>query len=100
MPSNFYNQIYAEGYDADDQRQPVVAFYLCQWEQAGKPSPLLEPMCGTGFFLIAFLEAGADIDGLEENSARQGRLNSMLMIGSMARQFFRPRYGATAKTAV
>jgi SAM-dependent methyltransferase len=67
MPSNFYNQIYAEGYDANDQRQPLVAFYLRQWEQAGKPSPLLEPMCGTGFFLIPFLEAGADIDGLDSS---------------------------------
>lgn len=67
MSSNFYNQIYAEGYDADDQRQPLVAFYLRQWEQAGKPSPLLEPMCGTGFFLIPFLEAGADIDGLDSS---------------------------------
>ena len=67
MPSNFYRQIYAESYDTDDQRQPLVAFYLRQWEQAGKPSPLLEPMCGTGFFLIPFLEAGADIDGLDSS---------------------------------
>jgi SAM-dependent methyltransferase len=67
MPSNFYSQIYAESYDAGDQRQPLVAFYLRQWEQAGKPSPVLEPMCGTGFFLIPFLEAGADIDGLDSS---------------------------------
>ena len=67
MPSNVYNQIHAESYDADDQRQPLIAFYLRQWEQAGQPSPLLEPMCGTGFFLIPFLEAGADIDGLDSS---------------------------------
>ena len=67
MPSNFYNQIHAESYDAGDQRQPLLAFYLRQWEQAGQPSPLLEPMCGTGFFLIPFLEAGADIDGLDSS---------------------------------
>ena len=59
------SRIYAEGYDVDEHRQPLLAFYLNRWRQAGSPTPLLEPMCGTGFFLIPFLEAGADIDGLD-----------------------------------
>jgi SAM-dependent methyltransferase len=59
------SRIYAEGYDVDEHRQPLLAFYLNRWRQAGSPTPVLEPMCGTGFFLIPFLEAGADIDGLD-----------------------------------
>jgi SAM-dependent methyltransferase len=59
------SRIYAEGYDVDEHRQPLLAFYLNRWRQAGSPTPLLEPMCGTGFFLIPFLEAGADIDGFD-----------------------------------
>jgi predicted TPR repeat methyltransferase len=59
------SRIYAEGYDAGEHRQPILAFYMDQWKRVGAPTPLLEPMCGTGFFLIPFLAAGADIDGLD-----------------------------------
>ena len=67
MPGSFYGKIYAETYDIGEQRHEASAFYLHQWETLGRPAPLLEPMCGTGFFLIPFLEAGAQIDGLDSS---------------------------------
>jgi hypothetical protein len=67
MPDSFYGRLYAETYDIGDQRQEAVTFYLQQWERLGRPSPVLEPMCGTGFFLIPFLEASAQIDGLDSS---------------------------------
>lgn len=42
-----------------------MRLYLEQWQQLGRPSPVLEPMCGTGLNLLPFLEAGSDIDGLD-----------------------------------
>ena len=62
---SYYGKLYAEGYDIGDERHEARAFYLQQWERLGRPTPVLEPMCGTGFFLIPFMEAGADIDGLD-----------------------------------
>jgi ubiquinone/menaquinone biosynthesis C-methylase UbiE len=102
MPSNFYSQIYAEGYDAGDQRQSLVDFYLRQWEQAGKPSPLLEPMCGTGFFLVPFLEADADIDGLDSSPYMLAICQAKCADKGLhpqlyEQQSFRPQCGASAK---
>ena len=70
MNHSIYGEIYSESYDSDSpetgsRKHPLLAFYLSRWEQAGKPAPVLEPMCGTGFSLIPFLEEGADIDGLD-----------------------------------
>jgi len=65
MTSSFYGEIYSARYDNNEERFDLLDFYLDRWRQAGKPEPVLEPMCGTGFFLIPFIEAGADIDGLD-----------------------------------
>ncbi len=67
MPHSFYGQLYAKRYDRDEGRHNMLAYYLKRWDEAGRPSPVLEPLCGTGFFLIPFLEAGADIDGLDSS---------------------------------
>jgi hypothetical protein len=67
MPDSFYGKLYAETYDIGDQRHEALAFYLQQWEKLGRPTPVLEPMCGTGFFLLPFLGAGAQIDGLDSS---------------------------------
>jgi SAM-dependent methyltransferase len=64
---SFYGKINSRRYDTGDNRHNILAYYLKLWEKAGKPQPVLEPMCGTGFFLIPFLDAGADIDGLDSS---------------------------------
>lgn len=65
MPGSFYGRIYAETYDFGDERHDVAEFYLRRWAHFGRPQPVLEPMCGTGFFVLPFLETGAQIDGLD-----------------------------------
>lgn len=67
MSGSFYGKLYAETYDVGDQRHDASAFYLQLWANLGRPQPVLEPMCGTGFFLVPFLEAGAQIDGLDSS---------------------------------
>ena len=65
MKQSFYGRIYSQGYDLEGRRVDMLPFYLDKWKKAGRPDPVLEPMCGTGYFLIPFLEAGADIDGVD-----------------------------------
>ena len=60
-----YGKLRAANYDIGTEQQPIIDFYLQQWRQAGSRSPVLEPMCGTGINLIPFVEAGAEIDGLD-----------------------------------
>ncbi len=67
MQQSYYGEIYSRSYDIGDKRKNLLAFYLDRWEDAGSPTPVLEPMCGTGFFLAAFLHKGADIDGFDSS---------------------------------
>ena len=52
MTSSFYGEIYSARYDNNEERFDLLDFYLDRRRQAGKPEPVLEPMCGTGFFRI------------------------------------------------
>ncbi|MCH8292897.1 SAM-dependent methyltransferase, partial [Candidatus Poribacteria bacterium] len=63
MQQSFYGRIRSEGYDIGTEQKSIIDFYLNLWQQADTPTPILEPMCGTGLNLIPFVEAGMDIDG-------------------------------------
>ena len=65
VPTSAYGRLCTEVYDLGDQdsRQHILDFYLRHWE--GTRGPVLEAMCGTGYFLIPFMERGADIDGVD-----------------------------------
>ncbi len=65
MKHSFYGKVYAEGYEIGTDPSAIISFYLEQWKQLGRSSPVLEPMCGTGLNLIPFLQAGAECDGLD-----------------------------------
>lgn len=66
MRQSFYGKIYAASYDTGDSgREAFLPFYLQQWQFVDRQTPVLEPMCGTGLNLLPFLEAGAEIDGLD-----------------------------------
>ena len=67
MATMFYGKLYAANYDTGTETQEIVDFYLGLWAQFGSPGPVLELMCGTGLNLIRFLEAGAEIDGLDSS---------------------------------
>jgi len=60
-----YGKLCTEFYDLSKPEAPAEAleFYLHHFNNAGRP--VLEPMCGTGRFLIPFLEKGIDIDGVD-----------------------------------
>jgi SAM-dependent methyltransferase len=63
MPS--YNKLSTEFYDLDKPDEPadVLQFYL-EYAQAAQ-GPILEPMCGSGRFLLPLLARGFDVDGVD-----------------------------------
>lgn len=62
-----YQSLCTEFYDLDKPNAPEEAwqFYLNYIEKA--KGPILEPMCGSGRFLIPFLEKGFPIEGLDSS---------------------------------
>jgi SAM-dependent methyltransferase len=65
MEENVYSSLSTEAYDIINAEAPADAleFYLRRLETSEEP--VLEPMCGSGRFLIPFLERGIDIDGID-----------------------------------
>jgi hypothetical protein len=66
---NSYKKLCTEFYDIDKPTVPEDAFnfYLRYVEKANGPinGPILEPMCGSGRFLIPLLERGFDIEAMD-----------------------------------
>lgn len=60
---NSYRKLCTEFYDIDKPQAPpdALAFYMHYATEAN--GPILEPMCGSGRFLIPLLERGFDVDG-------------------------------------
>ncbi len=60
-----YRRLCTEYYDLSKPQAPpdAVEFYLRLFHQG--QGPVLEPMCGSGRFLLPFLERGIDIDGVD-----------------------------------
>jgi SAM-dependent methyltransferase len=63
-----YNKLCTEFYDLDKPEEPEEAFefYLRYVQQA--QGPILEPMCGSGRFLLPLLARGFDVDGVDASS--------------------------------
>ena len=61
---NYYGRLCAETYEVLHAEAPEdeLAFYL-SYAHAG--DKILEPMCGSGRFLIPFMERGFDITGID-----------------------------------
>ena len=65
--TSIYGKLCAEYYDLSKPEAPpdALAFFLhCHEDTA---HPVLEPMCGTGRFLVPFLERGIDTDGVDSS---------------------------------
>lgn len=102
MQLTTYGKLSAARYALENQEPPTeaFAFYWRQYEAAF--GPVLEPMCGTGRFLLPFLERGADIDGMDASApmldgCRQ-RLEARGLRASLTRQLIQEldlprRYG-------
>lgn len=72
MNNNKYDKpisLYAENYDLEHPVTPQDAldFYFQYAKKAN--GPILEPMCGTGRFLIPMMEAGFNIEGLDASQS-------------------------------
>jgi Methyltransferase domain len=62
---NSYKRLCTEFYDIDKPTPPEDAFnFFLHYGQRAN-GPILEPMCGSGRFLIPLLEQGFDIDGAD-----------------------------------
>ena len=63
-----YKKLCTEFYDLDKPKPPQDAlnFYVSLAGEANPP--ILEPMCGSGRFLIPLLEHGFDIEGVDSSS--------------------------------
>lgn len=63
-----YNQLCTEFYDLDKPEEPADAFeFYLRYAQAAA-GPILEPMCGSGRFLLPLLARGFDVDGVDASS--------------------------------
>lgn len=65
---SIYQNLCTQVYDLDKPTPPEneLAFYLKYVQEA--QGPILEPMCGSGRFLIPFMDAGYDIAGFDASS--------------------------------
>ena len=63
-----YKSLCTEFYDLDKPSAPEDALKYYLNEICNSSGPALEPMCGTGRFLIPVLENGVDIDGTDASS--------------------------------
>ena len=65
---NSYRKLCTEFYDIDKPNAPAnaFAFYRAYVQKAG--GPILEPMCGSGRFLLPLLEQGFSVDGADASA--------------------------------
>lgn len=67
MSAGSYGKLCAEFYDIDKPNAPpdALEFYLAYARRA--VGPILEPMCGTGRFLLPLLGMGFDVEGVDSS---------------------------------
>lgn len=73
IPENYYGSLCTEMYELLHASAPEdeLAFYL---SYARKGMKILEPLCGSGRFLVPFLERGFDIEGMDLSAEMLERL--------------------------
>jgi SAM-dependent methyltransferase len=60
-----YDKLSTEFYDLDKPEEPADAFQFYLEYAAAARGPILEPMCGSGRFLLPLLARGFDVDGID-----------------------------------
>ena len=73
LKQNYYGSLCTEMYEILHEQAPQdeLDFYLSYAEKGKK---ILEPLCGSGRFLIPFLERGFDISGMDLSEEMLGKL--------------------------
>ena len=64
-----YQKLCTEFYDLVDHPRHVEALAFYMQKAQFVRGPILEPMCGTGRFLIPMLQAGLDVEGFDASAA-------------------------------
>ncbi|HET9931769.1 MAG TPA: class I SAM-dependent methyltransferase [Polyangiaceae bacterium] len=65
---SLYGKLSAEFYDLDKPEAPPDALEYYLQQAAHAAGPILEPMCGTGRFLLPLLAAGFDVEGSDASA--------------------------------
>lgn len=70
---NYYGSLCTEMYEILHEKAPwdELGFYLSYAEKGKK---ILEPLCGSGRFLVPFMERGFDISGIDLSAEMLGKL--------------------------
>ncbi len=73
LKQNYYGSLCTEMYEILHEKAPQdeLNFYLSYAEKGKK---ILEPLCGSGRFLIPFMERGFDIKGIDLSKEMLGKL--------------------------
>ena len=73
LKTNYYGSLCTEVYEILHEKAPrdELDFYLSYVEKGSK---ILEPLCGSGRFLLPFLERGFDISGMDLSGEMLGKL--------------------------
>lgn len=73
IKKNYYGSLCTEMYEILHEKAPQdeLEFYLSYAEKGKK---ILEPLCGSGRFLIPFKEKGFDISGMDSSAEMLGKL--------------------------
>ena len=74
---NYYGGLCTEMYEILHEKAPQdeLNFYL---SYAGKDKKILEPLCGSGRFLVPFMERGFDISGIDSSKGHLCRYKGIL----------------------
>lgn len=99
---NNYKSLCTEFYDTDKPIAPEDALSYYLNEAKCSMQPVLEPMCGSGRFLIPILEAGINIEGTDasaemlescRNKCRDKKQNPVLFYQKIQEQMLPRKYG-------
>lgn len=99
---NNYKSLCTEFYDIDKPFAPEDALSYFLNEAKSSVQPVLEPMCGSGRFLIPVLEAGINIEGSDasaemlescKNKCRDHKLNPVLYYQKIQELLLPQKYG-------
>jgi hypothetical protein len=73
-----YGALCAAFYDADKPAPPAAELAFYRERLSARPGPVLEPMCGSGRFLLPLLHAGLDVWGFDAAPAMVQRCQARL----------------------
>lgn len=84
-----YKGLCTEFWDLDKPKPPAKEYAFFREYVAQSSGPILEPMCGTGRYLIPLLEEGFNVEGFDASShmlhalrSKCAKKNFLLMCGS------------------